>query len=198
MTATDLFPRDTAGPPVRRAPDAAPAPRRRSTGTRDRARRQGHRRVHRPDDRLQRLDPRPDPPRRPRVRDHRRRHEQRGRRDDRPLARPPARQPLRRRPGRHPGTDRDRRRLLVPPDVPGSRLLLVSPPSPRGLRPGDGDVRDDHRRARRRHLLAARRSAALDHARRHPHRGRHGRAVQPLRSDVHRHGPVRQRHARER
>ena len=148
MTATDLFPRDTAGLPFVERPDPASAPRRRSTGPRDRARRQEHRRVHRPDDRLQRLDPRPDPPRRPRVRDHRRRHEQRRRRDDRPLARPPARQPLRRRPGRHAGTDRDRRRLLVPHEVPGPRLLLVPPPSPRGLRPGDGDVRDDHRRAR--------------------------------------------------
>ena len=47
-------------------------------------------------------------------------------------------------------------------------------------------------------LLAARRSAAVDHARRPPDRGRHDRAVQPLRSDVHRHGPVRQRAARER
>ena len=157
----------TCSPATRRACRVAERPTlhrlrgRRPSRARDRARHEGDRRIDRSDDRLQRLDSRADAARRSRLRDHRRRHEQRRRRDDRPLARPSARQPLRRRPGRHPGADRDRRRLHLPGQVPRPRLLLVPPPSARGLRPGDGDVRDDHRRARRRDLLAARRSPAL-------------------------------------
>ncbi len=47
-------------------------------------------------------------------------------------------------------------------------------------------------------LLAASGSTAGDHPRRHPDRGRADRAVRPLRADLHRHGPLRQRDADQR
>ena len=66
---------------------------------------------------------------------------QRGRHGgDRPLARPSPRQPLRRDspdPGSHPGG----RQLLLSGRVPGPGRLLVPPPHPRGLRQGDGPLR---------------------------------------------------------
>ena len=49
-----------------------------------------------------------------------------------------------------------RRALLGPRHVPGSRRLLVPPAHPRGLRPGDGPLRQRARRAGRPRLLAAR------------------------------------------
>ena len=83
-------------------------------------------------------------------------------------------------------------------DVPRPGRVLVSPAHPRGLRPGDGPVRQRPRRPGRSRLLAARAPRARAHARRHPDRGRQGRAVQPLRDDLRRDGPLRRRAARQR
>ena len=79
-----------------------------------------------------------------------------------------------------------------------TRRLLVPPAHPRGLRPGDGPVRQHPRRPGRPGLLAAGPPRAAAHARRHPDRGRQDRAVQPRRDDVRGDGPVRQRDARRR
>ncbi len=82
--------------------------------------------------------------------------------------------------------------------VPRRRVLLVPPAHPRGLRIGARSLRHDHRRTLRSVVLAPGRPAPDDHARRSPRRGRQGRAVQSLRSHLHGHGSVRQRHADQR
>ena len=53
-------------------------------------------------------------------------------------------------------------------DVPRPRRLLVPPAHPRGLRPGDGPLRQRHRRPRGPRLLAAGAPRARAHARRRP------------------------------
>ena len=63
--------------------------------------------------------------------------------------------------------------------VPGSRRLLVPPAHPRGLRPGDGPLRQRDRRAGGPRLLGAGAPGAVHHARRRPARRRPDRAVQP-------------------
>ena len=85
--------------------------------------------------------------------------------------------------------------LLRARHVPRSRAVLVPPAHPRGLRPGDGPVRQRARRAGRPGLLAAGAPRAGAHARRHPAGGRQGRAVQPLRDDLRGDGPLRRRAA---
>ena len=64
--------------------------------------------------------------------------------------------------------------------LPGARSrprrLLVPPAHPRGLRPGDGPVREHPRHPERARLLAAGQPRAAAHARRHPDRGRADRA----------------------
>ena len=54
--------------------------------------------------------------------------------------------------------------IHLPTPVPRPGLLLVPPAHPRGLRPGDGPLRRDHRRALGSGLLAAGRPPAGDHA----------------------------------
>ena len=81
---------------------------------------------------------------------------------------------------------------------PDPGRLLVPPAHPRGLRPGDGPVRQRPRRAGRSRLLAAGPPRARADARRHPARGRQGRAVQPRRDDLRGDGPLRRRAARQR
>ena len=63
---------------------------------------------------------------------------------------------------------------------PDPGRLLVPPAHPRGLRPGDGPVRQRDRRARPTPTTGRRRTASCAHARRRPARGRPDRAVQPL------------------
>ena len=76
-------------------------------------------------------------------------------RGHRALARAAPRQPVRRH-ARDPGADPRRRDASRYRDhVPRPRRLLVPPAHPRGLRPGDGPVRQHPRRARRARLLAA-------------------------------------------
>ena len=62
---------------------------------------------------------------------------------------------------------------------PDPGRLLVSPAHPRGLRPGDGPLRQHPRRPGRAGLLAAGPPRARPDARRRPDRGRADRAVQP-------------------
>ena len=87
---------------------------------------------------------------------------------------------------------------FTPAPLSRSRHLLVSPAHPRGLRPGDGPLRQHRRRARRTGLLAARQPRTRAHTRRHPDRGRQGRALQPDGVELHSDGTVRQRPADER
>ena len=82
--------------------------------------------------------------------------------------------------------------------VPRSGRLLVPPAHPRGLRPGDGPLRQHPRRPGRSGLLAAREPRAHPDARRPPHRGRGDRRLQPHGDRPCRDGPLRQRHARRR
>ena len=89
-----------------------------------------------------------------------------------------------------------RRDVHVSRPLPGSGRLLVPPAHSRGLRAGDGPLRQHPRRAGGNRLLAAGASRAAVHVRRHPHRGRQDRAVQPRGDDARGDGPVRQRHAR--
>ena len=124
--------------------------------------------------------------------------QRRRRRGDGSLARPAAGEPLRRRPARDAGTDPDRGHVHLQGPVPRRRVLLVPPAHPRGLRAGDGPVRHDHRRALRPLVLARRRPPAQHHAGRPARRGRPHRTVPPLRSELHRDGPVRQRDADQR
>ena len=119
------------------------------------------------DARLQRVDPRPNAPR-PRGVGNPGRRPQRGRpRGDRPLAWPAARKQLRRHP-RDPAADPHRRRLLMPGAVPRSGPVLVPPTHPRGLRPGDGSLRQRRCRPARPRLLAASAPRARADARRRP------------------------------
>ena len=60
--------------------------------------------------------------------------------------------------------------------VPGPGPVLVPPAHPRGLRPGDGPVRQRHRRARRPGVLGAGEPRVGAHARRRADRGRPDRA----------------------
>ena len=113
-----------------------------------------------------------------RLRDHRPCRKPRRPRCHRPLARPAAREPLRRH-ARDAGADPGRRPLLRPSHVPRPRPLLVPPAHPRGLRPGDGAVRQRPGRAGRPRLLAAGQPRGAPDARRHPARGGQRRAVQP-------------------
>ena len=53
------------------------------------------------------------------------------------------------------GADSAWRHLHLPASVPRPGFLLVPPPHPRRLRPGDGPLRRDHRRARGPELLGA-------------------------------------------
>ena len=89
--------------------------------------------------------------------------------------------------------------LHLPDLVPRPGRVLVPPAHPRGLRPGDGAVRQHRRRADRSRLLAAGATArsllTLDDV---LHRGREDRAVQPDRDDLRGDGPIRQRAARRR
>ena len=133
---------------------------------------------------LQRVDPRPDPACRSGVADHRAGAQRRRRRGDGALARPAAGEPLRRGPARDAGADPDRRDVHLPAPVPRRRVLLVPPAHPGGLRPGDGAVRHDRRRARRPGVLAGRRPAADPHAGRPAGRGRPHRAVPQVRADT--------------
>ena len=112
------------------------------------------------------------------LRDRRRRRERGRSGGDRPLARAAAGEPLRRH-ARDAGADPGRRQLHLPRPVPGPGRLLVPPAHPRGLRPGDGPLRQRPRRPVRPRLLGAGQPRARAHARRRPHRGRQGRAVQP-------------------
>ena len=96
------------------------------------------------------------------------------------LARAAARQPLRRH-ARDAGADPGRRHVHLPDRVPRPGRLLVPPAHPRGLRPGDGPVREHPRRPRRSRLLAARPPRAAADARRRPDRGRQDRALRPRR-----------------
>ena len=86
--------------------------------------------------------------------------------------------------------------------LPGARArprrLLVPPAHPRGLRPGDGPVREHPRHPERARLLAARQPRAAAHPRRHPDRGRADRRVQRVGDDARGDGPLRQRDARRR
>ena len=169
--------------------------RRRYNGTSHRAGRQANRRRGCSDARLQRLDPRAD------VQDSRRRDRNRPRHErGRPrgncaLARLAAREPLRRDP-RHASADSRRGDLHLPGACPRSRRVLVPPSHPRGLRPGDGAVREHPRRPGRPGLLAARQPRAVPDARRRSHRRREDRRLQRLGNDTCRDGPLRQRHAR--
>ena len=88
--------------------------------------------------------------------------------------------------------------VLLPAGVSGPGRLLVPPAHPRGLRPGDGPVRQHPRRSGRSRLLAAGASRDAADARRRSGRGWQGRAVQPRRDDVRSDGTVRQRSARRR
>ena len=91
----------------------------------------------------------------------------------------------------------DRRPLLLPRDVPGSRRLLVPPAHPRGLRPGDGPLRQRDRRAGGPRLLGAGAPGAVRHAGRRAARRRPDRAVQPPGDQLLGDGPLR-RHAADR
>ena len=88
--------------------------------------------------------------------------------------------------------------FCLPRHVPRPRRLLVPPAHPRGLRAGDGPLRQHPRRPGRSRLLAAGAPRGAAHARRRAAGGRPDRAVQPHRDDPRRHGPVRQRDARRR
>ena len=194
----DLFTTDTAGLSEASPSAGHPAPRRRPVRPRIEPVRK------RIDDAELRMlgyngsIPGPDLARRSGVGDHRAGDQRRRRRGDRPLARPSAGEPLRRRPARDAGADPDRRDVHLQGPVPRRRVLLVPPAHPRGLRPGDGPVRHDRRRARRPVVLARRRPPAEHHAGRPARRGRPHRALPPLRAQLHRDGPVRQRHADQR
>ena len=74
-------------------------------------------------------------------------HQRRRPGGDRPLAWTAARQPLRRH-ARDAAADPGRRGLLLPDAVPRPGPLLVPPAHPRGLRPGDGPLRQHRRRTR--------------------------------------------------
>ena len=89
-------------------------------------------------------------------------------------------------------------RLHLPDRVPRPRRLLVPPAHPRGLRPGDGAVREHRRRSGRPRLLVARPPRDRARARRRPDRGRAHRALQHDRVELRRHGPLRQRPAPQR
>ena len=91
--------------------------------------------------------------------DHRPRHEPRRPRRDRALARAAAREPLRRH-ARDAGADPGRRDLHLPGARARPGRLLVPPAHPRGLRPGDGPLREHPRHPERARLLAARQSRA--------------------------------------
>ena len=196
-TTPDHFPTDVAGLPEARPPELVEL----SDGDRvrpaDRSGRQAARRHHRADAGLQRLDPRADAEGAGRLGDRRPRREPGRHGGHGPLARAAAREPLRRH-ARDAGADPGRRSLLGPRHVPRPRRLLVPPAHPRGLRPGDGAVRQRPGRARRPRLLAPGTPRGAPHARRHPARGRQGRAVQPRRDDALGDGPVRRRAAGER
>ena len=88
--------------------------------------------------------------------------------------------------------------FTLPGALPRPRRLLVPPAHPRGLRPGDGPLRQRRRRARRPGLLAARQPRGRAHPRRRPARGRQDRALQPRRDDPLGDGPLRQRDAGQR
>ena len=111
-------------------------------------------RQHRADARLQRLDPRPDPPRPTGIRGHRQRHQRRRPGHHRALARATAGEQVRRCTARDPAADPDRGQLHLPHPVPRPRPVLVPPAHSRGLHPGDGPLRQHHRRARRTGVLA--------------------------------------------
>ena len=147
---------------------------------------------------LQRLDPRADPEGAGGLRDRRQRREPGRHGGDRPLARPAAREPLRRHP-RDPGA----RSRSASASRPGSRSRT---------RASTGTTRTSARTTARRWGSTAtsssspptpttgrpaNREAAPD-ARRHPARGRQGRAVQPRRDDALGDGPLRRRAAGER
>ena len=90
------------------------------------------------------------------------------------------------------------RDLHLPGERARSGRLLVPPAHPRGLRPGDGPLREHPRRPDRGRPLAARPPRAPPDARRRPDRGRADRPLQRLGDDARRDGPLRQRHARRR
>ena len=180
-TTLDTLPHRHHGPARGATARDGRAGRRRRVRPADRAGRQAARRRDRADARLQRLDPGPDAEGARRAR--------RSSSTSRTTA-------TWRRPSTGTGCGsrtattgptRPRRPMPVgeqlhgPRRVPRPGALLVPPAHPRGLRPGDGPVRQHPRRARRSRLLAAGAPRARPHARRHPARGRQGRAVQPRR-----------------
>ena len=181
----------------RRTDRAGRARRRRRVRARDHPGQEADRRRDRADAGLQRLRARADAEGPAGRDDHRARHQPRRHRGDGALARAAPREPLRRH-ARHAGADPGRRELHLPGARARRRRLLVPPAHPRGLRPGDGLVREHPRHPERARLLAAREPRAPAHARRHPDRGRPDRRLQRVRDDARGDGPLRQRHARRR
>ena len=157
----------------------------------DRPRREAARRRDGANARLQRLDTRPDPPGARGLGARRQRGEPHRPGGDGSLARAAPRQPIRRH-APDAGADPGRRHLLLPHRVPRPRRLLVPPAHPRGLRAGDGPLRQHPRRPGRSRLLGAGAPRGAAHPRRRAARGWPDRALPPLREHPHRHGPVRQ------
>src|ERR687887_57421 len=118
-------------------------------------------------------------------------------RGDRALARPAAREPLRRH-ARNAGADSGRGDLHLSGACAGRGRALVPPAHPRGLRAGDGPVREHPRYPERTRLLAAREPRGAAHARRHPDRGRTDRRLSRSGNDARGDGPLRQCDARRR
>ena len=90
-------------------------------------------------------------------------------------------------------------KLHVPGAVPRRRALLVPPSHPRGLRPGDGPLREHHRRSRStlttgrrcdRELVLTLDDVLIEDGQ--------GRTVQPNGDDLRSDGPVRQPHPHRR
>ena len=193
---TDQFPRDTSGLPAATAAELVELAEGQRFRVADRAGEQAARRRHGADAGLQRLDSRADAEGPPGLGDRGRRRQRRRPGADRALAWPAPGQPLRRH-ARDAGADPRRRPVLLSRDVPRSRRLLVPPAHPRGLRPGDGPLRQRDRRARGPRLLGAGAPGAVRHAGRRAARRRPDRAVQPPGDQLLGDGPLR-RHAADR
>ena len=194
MSATaDQFPTDTTGLPDSRPSEVVDSPSRRGLPTAHRAGPQAHRRRHRSDARLQRLDPRTDASRSAEGSEVARRHREPGRpRHDRALARP-------RLENRYDGTHETQ--ALIP--VGGRFTARVAFPDP-GIYWYHPHVREDYGQelglygnvivepADPDYWPPVNRERRAD-ARRHPARGRQGRAVQPHGDQLRGDGTLRRR-----
>ena len=189
-TASDHFSTETEGLREARAAEAVKLADGDAVRAHDRSGGQAARRRPRADAGLQRLDPGPDPASEGGLRDRGQRRQPGRHGRDRPLARPAPREPVRRNP-RDPGSDSSWRQLHGPRRLPRPRCVLVPPAHPRGLRPGNGPLRQRHRRALGPRLLAAGSPRSGSHPRRHPARGRQGGALQPYRDHALGDGPLR-------